>query len=137
MVIAMQKADLWSCGVALFALLFGQYPFDHQDKFQNRKIIAEDYTIPAGIPISPECKHVLQGLLCASPARRMCMEELLSHPWFLKDLPGGALAMNDHYLSFSVSLEQVGGHVFCVVVLCSASQVNRCCAVIISARGVV
>ncbi|KAL3149981.1 hypothetical protein ABBQ38_013337 [Trebouxia sp. C0009 RCD-2024] len=101
-----KKADLWSCGVALFALLFGQYPFDHQDKFQNRKIIAEDYTIPAGIPISPECKHVLQGLLCASPARRMCMEELLSHPWFLKDLPGGALAMNDHYLSFSVSLEQ-------------------------------
>lgn len=120
MVIAMQKADLWSCGVALFALLFGQYPFDPQDKFQNRKIVSEDYTIPANIPISPECKHVLQGLLRASPANRMCMEELLCHPWFLKDLPDGALEMNDKYLGQSVSLKQVGGHVFCGNMLCCA-----------------
>ena len=97
----MQKADLWSCGVILFALLFGRYPFDTSERHYLRKMVKADYTFPEDVPVSAECKELVQRLLVPEPSHRMSMLDILAHPWFLQDLPEGALAMNDFYLAHS------------------------------------
>lgn len=119
--IAVQKADLWSCGVVLYALLYGRYPFDAEQKYYVRKMVAAEYTIPQDIPVSSQCRHLLQGLLVADPEQRMTIQQVLSQPWFCQDLPRGALEMNHVYLSYSLSLDQVGG-------MCSKDRcIHSCC----------
>lgn len=108
----MQKADLWSCGVLLYALLYGRYPFDAEQKYYVRKIVAAEYVIPQDIPVSSQCKHLLRGLLVPNPQHRMSIPEVLSQPWFRHDLPQGALDMNHAYLAYPLSLDQVRGVYF-------------------------
>ena len=43
---------------------------------------------------------MLVRLLASDPERRINMEEIKIHPWFCKDLPPGALHMNDWYMSY-------------------------------------
>ncbi len=105
--VVVQKADLWSCGVILYALLYGRYPFDASEKHYARKIVRADYTFPEHVPVSEECKVLMQRLLVPEPSQRMCMEEILVQPWFGKALPEGALEMNDFYLGWSAPLYEV------------------------------
>lgn len=43
----LQKADIWSCGIILYAMLFGKHPFDVDDKLFMRKLVLARYTLPA------------------------------------------------------------------------------------------
>ena len=43
----MQKADIWSCGIILYAMLFGKHPFDVEDRLFIRKLVLARYSIPA------------------------------------------------------------------------------------------
>lgn len=96
-------ADLWSCGVCLYVLLYHQYPKlmivntepdaayhlnlnglevalqpQRQTKVKGSK--PEDLT--------PQCLQLLRGLLKADPTQRTTMDGLWSDPWFRVDLPG-------------------------------------------------
>ncbi|DBA86304.1 TPA: hypothetical protein ACH3X2_005543 [Trebouxia sp. C0005] len=101
-----KKADLWSCGVILFALLYGRYPFDATERHCARKVVTADYTIPEQVTVSAECKTLMQRLLCPDPKARICMEDILAQPWFCEALPTGALTMNDYYMTGSVDLSE-------------------------------
>ena len=41
-----QKADIWSCGVIMYAMLYGKYPFDATQRNFARQIVNANYTIP-------------------------------------------------------------------------------------------
>ncbi len=100
-------ADIWSTGIILYAILFGRYPFHAQEREYARRIVDAAYVIPADVPVSPVCLDLVRRILVADPAKRLSMEGIKRHPWFLKDLPPGALDMNDFYLQAPPFLNQV------------------------------
>jgi serine/threonine-protein kinase SRK2 len=84
------KADIWSCGVMLYVMLFCEYPFerpeDEQDKYGFQKVLDRimrlDYKIPRHPRISTECRDLIQGILEGDPERRLNIEAIQRHPWW-------------------------------------------------------
>ncbi|WOK96423.1 serine/threonine-protein kinase SAPK7-like [Canna indica] len=87
-----KQADVWSCGVTLYVMLVGAYPFEDQNDPKNirktiRRIMSVQYKIPDYVHISQDCKQLISRIFVANPMRRITIREIRSHPWFLKNLP--------------------------------------------------
>jgi hypothetical protein len=59
------------------------------------------------VEVSGDCLDMLTRVLVAAPAKRMSMEQIKEHRWFLKGLPPGALEMNDFLLQGLAGQEEV------------------------------
>jgi serine/threonine-protein kinase SRK2 len=87
-----KTADVWSCGVTLYVMLVGGYPFEDPDDPKNfrktiGRIMSIQYKIPEYVHVSQDCKQLLASIFVTNPAKRITMREIRSHPWFLKNLP--------------------------------------------------
>ncbi|KAJ9170393.1 hypothetical protein P3X46_018504 [Hevea brasiliensis] len=85
-------ADVWSCGVTLYVMLVGGYPFEDPEDPRNfrktiQRILSVHYSIPDYVRVSTECKHLLSRIFVANPEERIRMPEIKKHPWLLKNLP--------------------------------------------------
>ncbi|XP_047657133.1 serine/threonine-protein kinase BRSK2 isoform X3 [Tachysurus fulvidraco] len=77
-----RRADVWSCGVILFALLVGALPFDHDNLRQLlEKVKSGVFHMPHFIP--PECQALLRGMIEVNPEKRLTLEAIQKHPWYL------------------------------------------------------
>jgi serine/threonine-protein kinase SRK2 len=85
-------ADVWSCGVTLFVMLVGAYPFEDPADPRNfrktiQRIMGVKYAFPAALTISRDCADLVARVFVANPAQRITLAQLKQHPWFRKNLP--------------------------------------------------
>ncbi|KAG2438109.1 hypothetical protein HXX76_005718 [Chlamydomonas incerta] len=100
-----RAADVWACGVMLFAMLLGRFPFDHENhpdpnssdaqvevwKEQVRASGEDWQKMPRVAPyvrlLSDSCRDLLGKMLQFEEADRINVSGILQHPWFNQPLP--------------------------------------------------
>lgn len=79
------KADTWSCGVILYALLAGCLPF-REDNLMHmyKKIFKAEYEFPPWF--SGDARRLISKLLVVDPSQRITIPAIMRSPWYLRGL---------------------------------------------------
>ncbi|KAG0250217.1 hypothetical protein BG011_008571 [Mortierella polycephala] len=72
-----EAAEIWSLGILLYTVLYGEVPFN--DPMQA---ISGSY-IPPRVQSSSECVHLLNWMLAKSPEQRATIGDVIKHPWIV------------------------------------------------------
>lgn len=90
------KADIWSCGIILFALLTGFLPFDGGDLSNTLHLVKKgNYHIPTWLSV--EAADLIQRILQKRPEDRISIQSMFNHP-LLKKYEILHQAMSQHQL---------------------------------------
>ncbi|OAD06840.1 hypothetical protein MUCCIDRAFT_34313 [Mucor lusitanicus CBS 277.49] len=72
-----EPAEVWSLGILLFTLLYGQVPFAN-----STQVISGIWRRPTKEPnCSDSCLDLLNGMLKNNPQKRLSIKDILHHPW--------------------------------------------------------
>jgi len=79
------KADVFSTGVVLFALLFGVFPFENLrvNGVQNLRTLKARF--PSDVKVSTPAKELLLAMLEDDPEKRLSIADVLKHEWIVGD----------------------------------------------------
>ncbi|KAI8537348.1 hypothetical protein RHMOL_Rhmol09G0016800 [Rhododendron molle] len=77
------KVDIWSCGIVLYVLNAGYFPFSDRNIWMlYHKIFKGEFRCPKWT--SPELKRFLHRLLDSNPNTRITVDQIIDDPWFKK-----------------------------------------------------
>ena len=91
-----QKCDIWSAGVILFVMLSGCFPFEGEnDNVIYKAIKKKEYVFNKDEwhDISNNAKDLINHMLCDED-KRYSAEEILKHPWLIRNAPNIKGAIN-------------------------------------------
>jgi calcium-dependent protein kinase len=78
-----QICDIWSCGVIMYILLFGNPPFNGKTDDQIFARIRKGvYSFPENSKISQSAKNLIGRMLTFQPSNRPSADEILKDKWF-------------------------------------------------------
>ncbi|CAL9774593.1 unnamed protein product [Musa acuminata subsp. burmannicoides] len=79
------KADIWSCGVILFVLMAGYYPFHDSNLMEMyKKVVKGEFKCPSWF--SSGAKKFISKMLDPDPSTRISIAKIRENKWFKKGL---------------------------------------------------
>ena len=74
-------ADIWSCGIILYAMLCGYLPFEDPNTSKlYKKIMAGEYETPR--ILTADSKDILKGILNTNPEKRFSIKDIRASKWY-------------------------------------------------------
>lgn len=84
------KADVFSAGVVLFALLFGVFPFENLRVNGVQSLRTLKARFPSDVKVSLIAKELLLKMLEDDPEKRYTIDEVLKHEWITEEAKASA-----------------------------------------------
>lgn len=75
------KCDIWSAGVVLYAMLYGQLPFKGQTPREIKERVLKGKYICKRQGYSEAARNLIESILCADVEKRITLSDILEHEW--------------------------------------------------------
>lgn len=80
------EADVWSCGVILYALICGRLPFDDEN-IPGLLARIKNGIYPISKNMSKGANDLIARIFVVDPVNRISVPEIRRHPWFQEHIP--------------------------------------------------